>query len=211
MDIQTASATGSLLVSPAVSNAALVAIPVLFSALLWTFRQHHKKLTTQYRESLDLIAEQNKELVDLKSTVADLQDANKRSNERIIDLKEQIDRLFQELEKTRDDISVSHRFGSHQDYDDYATPMSAAQNEGISELLRDLESRQKPAETADENPSMTQIRQQAEFYAQHAEAAFKQADQARRQPPKRPAPDMTQSIFVPQQETDTQFDLQDYL
>lgn len=222
MDIQTASSVGTLFASPAAGNLALMSIPVLFSALLWSFHQQHKKLTEKFRESLDLIAQQNKQVVDLRSDVRDLEAARQREIERSADLKEQIDRLFEELEKTRDEISVNNRYGQYDEFDDQFNQVSAIQNEGISDLLRSLEERPEPAPTAEAKPeptpSMTQIQKQAEFYAQHAEAAFKQAQQARRpQPAPAPAapaaakPDMTQSIFAPSKQNDTQFDLQDYL
>lgn len=230
MDIQTASSVGSIFASPTAGNVALMSIPVLFGALLWTFRQHHLKLTQQYHDSLDLIAEQNKQVIDLKATVKDLESAQQRNRDRSIDLKEQIDHLYEELEKTREEIATMSRFGQYDEYDDQYNQVSAVQNEGISDLLRSLEGRTeapapvpKPAEP-EPNPSMTQIQKQAEFYAQHAEAAYKKAQQARRQePPMKPqpehkpqaepapSPDMTQSLFAQVKPSDTQFDLQDYL
>lgn len=222
MDIQTASSVGSLFASPTAGNLALMSIPVLFGALLWSFREHHKKMLQQYHDSLDLIAQQNKEMIDMNAVIKDLEAAQHRNVERSADLKEQIDRLFEELEKTRDEISVSYRYGQNDEYDDQYGQVPAAHNEGISDLLRSLEDRPVPTPEVEPepSPSMTQIQKQAEFYAQHAEAAYQRAENARRKeppaaqpaPPQQAAnPDMTQSLFAQVKQTDTQFDLQDYL
>lgn len=170
MDIQTA--LHEILASPATRDVALVAVPGLVTGLIMVFRQEHKLLKNQVREQLNLLTEQNKDVADLKSTLVELRAQQKVSTDRQVELKDQIDRLHEELEKTRDDFNINQLYSSidngPEDNSPSSTqfqPMPSLQSDGIAEMLQSLE----PAEPA-APPAPAPVEQPPVFTSAQAEA-----------------------------------------
>ncbi len=179
MDIQTA--LHEILASPTARDVALVAVPGLVTGLIMVFRQEHKHLKNQVREQLNLLTEQNKDVADLKSTIVELRAQQKTTTDRMVELKQQVDQLHTDLEKTRDDFNINQLYSSIDNGPEDNTPSStqfqpvpSLQSEGIAEMLQSLEDKPAPVE------------QPPVFTAAQAQAVTAQAQQA--QPPVTPPP-----------------------
>ncbi len=246
--MDTPSALNTMLSSPLARDIALIAVPALIVGLVLVFRQERKQLSRAVREQLNLLTEQNKEVADLKNSVVNLKSQYNTSQERLIDLKNQVDCLHSELEKTRTDFNINQLYSSiDQDVStEFDTGISlndtqfqvipSLQADGITEMLRSLETEQPPIftktpappqETLPQKPSVPLSQQEpiadpiAMFHTPPPEAVTytqlpSQATQKDNNPPvprEKAEVDTAPKPVTPpiQTPSDTAFDLDQYL